>query len=393
MKREELRDGRKDGLEPLEALDVRSTRTFAEMLEAMSKTAFGGRNLGEAFHVLRAMADDPDCTIVLTISGAMTVAKMGKVVCEMIAGGLAHIVVCTGALMAHGLTEAIGLTHYKHDPAISDRELYEKGYNRVYDTLEMEANLCEAERVVSAVLAGFDWSRPTCSREVTRAIGRHLVEQGQMPSILGCAFQKGVPVYVPAMTDSELGLDLSTFILSKAKTASHEPRAASRERGRRSGGSALGARSSWLDTFFQEVPNYNPYLDLHDYAQRALRAKRLGIFTVGGGVPRNWAQQVAPFIEIVNMRVGTALPVPRFRYGVRLCPEPAHWGGLSGCTYSEGVSWGKFVSPEEGGRYAEVHCDATIAWPLLVRAVCEARSMAPDSGKVLRRRSSERSVL
>jgi deoxyhypusine synthase len=362
MRREELHDGRKDGLEPLEALDVRSTRTFAEMLEAMSKTAFGGRNLGEAFHVLRAMADDAGCTIVLTISGAMTVAKMGKVVCEMITGGLAHIVVCTGALMAHGLTEAIGLTHYKHDPAVSDRELYEKGYNRVYDTLEMEANLCEAERVVSAVLAGFDWSRPTCSSEVTRAIGRHLAEQGQMPSILGCAYQKGVPVYVPAMTDSELGLDLATNILGKAPLKIVEALKTVQD-----------DQAPSLDAFFAGVPNYNPYLDLHDYARRALRAKRLGIFTVGGGVPRNWAQQVAPFVEIINMRVGTALPVPRFRYGVRLCPEPVHWGGLSGCTYSEGVSWGKFVSPEEGGRYAEVHCDATIAWPLLVRAVCEAR--------------------
>ena len=53
----------------------------------------------------------------------------------------------------------------------------------------------------------------------------------------------------------------------------------------------------------------------------------------------------------------------RFRYGVRICPEPVHWGGLSGCTYTEGVSWGKFLSREEGGQYAEVHCDATIAWP------------------------------
>jgi deoxyhypusine synthase len=56
---------------------------------------------------------------------------------------------------------------------------------------------------------------------------------------------------------------------------------------------------------------------------------------------------------------------------VRLCPEPAHWGGLSGCTFKEGVSWGKFVSPEDGGRYAEVLCDATIAWPVLLKAVIQ----------------------
>ena len=126
-------------------------------------------------------------------------------------------------------------------------------------------------------------------------------------------------------------------------------------------------------SFFASVPSYNPFLDLHDYTRRILAAKRLGIFTVGGGVPRNWAQQAGPFVETLNMRLGTELPVPRFQYAVRLCPEPDHWGGLSGCTYAEGVSWGKFVAREEGGRFAEVHCDATIAWPLLVRAMIEER--------------------
>jgi deoxyhypusine synthase len=78
-------------------------------------------------------------------------------------------------------------------------------------------------------------------------------------------------------------------------------------------------------------------------------------------------------VDIINMRLGTELRPPRFRYGVRICPEPVHWGGLSGCTYSEGVSWGKFVSRDQGGRFAEVHCDATIAWPLLLRGVLESR--------------------
>jgi deoxyhypusine synthase len=132
-------------------------------------------------------------------------------------------------------------------------------------------------------------------------------------------------------------------------------------------------QESDLEKFFAPVPSYNPFLDLHNYARRILKAKRLGIFTIGGGVPRNWAQQVGPFVETINMRLGANLPVPRFSYGVRICPEPVHWGGLSGCTYSEGVSWGKFISREEGGRFAEVHCDATIAWPLLIRSIIESR--------------------
>jgi deoxyhypusine synthase len=298
------------------------------------------------------MADDPDCTRVLTISGAMSVAKMGLVVCQMIEAGLVDIIVSTGAIMAHGLSEAIGCVHYKHDPKVSDKQLYEWGYNRVYDTLEMESNLWDAQQVVSQVLEGIDWSQPTCSSQLNRAIGKMLHDQGQMPSLLGTAFRHDVPVFVPAFTDSELGLDVATFFLAKKHSPDRPPS---------------------LEELCASVPPFNPFLDLYDYAQRIQRAKQVGIFTIGGGVPRNWAQQVGPFHDIINMRLGSQFPVPRFRYGVRICPEPAHWGGLSGCTYTEGVSWGKFLSREEGGRYAEVHCDATIAWPLLVRALLEVR--------------------
>jgi deoxyhypusine synthase len=347
-----LHDGREDGLEPLEALDVGAAGSFADMLQRMSKTAFGGRALGEAHQVLSAMVEDPDCTIVLTVSGAMTIAKMELVLCEMIENGLAHIIISTGALMAHGLSSAIGGVHYKHDPSIPDRQLYQWGYNRVYDTLEMEANLCDTERVMSQALEGFDWSQPACSHRINRAVGKLLVEQGQMPSVLGCACERDVPVYVPAFTDSELGLDVATFALARSGAA---------------------GRTGDLGAFFTSAPSFNPFLDLYDYARRIFSAKRIGIFTVGGGVPRNWAQQVGPFADIINMRLGTDLDVPRFRYGVRLCPEPDHWGGLSGCTYTEGVSWGKFMSREEGGRFAEVPCDATIAWPLLVKAALERR--------------------
>ena len=357
----DFHDGRRDGLEPLESLDVRRAEGFADMLAGMSKTAFGGRELGEAFEVFSRMAEDPECTIVLTVSGAMTVGKMGRVPSEMIDAGLADLVVTTGANLAHGLSEAVGGVHYKHDPEVSDRQLYEWGYNRVYDTVEMESNLSQADQTVGEVLTGLDPSRPVGSWQLNRQIGRRLAEGGQMPSVLGCAYRRGVPVYVPAFTDSELGLSVAVRCLAQSAREGDEPDA---------------------ESLFSEVPAFNPFLDLYDYTRRVLAAKRLGIFTVGGGVPRNWAQQAGPFVDVVNMRLGTSLPEPRFRYGVRICPEPVHWGGLSGCTYSEGVSWGKFLSPAEGGRYAEVHCDATIGWPLLVRAVLESRGELPAQGAV-----------
>ena len=356
MKRE-MHDGRTDGLEGLEAIDVRSAESFADMLQQMSKTAFGGRELGQAYHVFREMAEDPSCTIIVTVSGAMTIAKMGRVLCEMIESGLAHVVISTGAILAHGLSEAVGGVHYKHDPSTPDSVLYKQGYNRVYDTLEMELNLTALEQLMNEVIKDLDWSRPTSSFEINQAMGRRLLEKGHMPSILGCAYERGVPVYVPAFTDSEVGLDLATHFLSKNYEEEKK-----------------------FDTFFSNPPPFNPFLDLYDFARRVCKAETLGIFTIGGGVPRNWGQQVGPFIDIINMRLGLGLTSARIKYGVRICPEPVHWGGLSGCTYSEGVSWGKFLSPEEGGRFAEVHCDATIAWPLLVRAVLEERKDSHTNG-------------
>ena len=97
--------------------------------------------------------------------------------------------------------------------------------------------------------------------------------------------------------------------------------------------------------------------------RRCCKQNRLGIFTIGGGVPRNWAQQFGPFIELRHRRGGEDLPLKRYHYGVRICPEPVNWGGLSGCTYSEAVSWGKFVPTEEGGKFGEVFagCDRGLA--------------------------------
>jgi len=313
----------------------------------MGKTAFGGRSLGEAAEVLAAMVQDPEVTIIGTFSGAMSVAKMGLLLCDMIDRGWLNVVITTGALVAHGFVENLGRAHYKYPQHRSDRELYSQGYNRIYDTLEMEANLDYAEEVVREVLEKLDHEEVWASASLCRELGRHLAAQTDQPGLLRNAFLKGVPVFIPAFTDSELGLDLAVYMVRRATEA---------------GGKLPQALTSLSLKF-------NPFLDLGNYAQKVLQAKKLGIFTVGGGVPRNWAQQVAPYLELLHGRLGLDIPEVKYQYGVRLCPEPVHWGGLSGSTYREGISWGKFMAPEDGGRYAEVLCDATISWPLLMKAV------------------------
>jgi len=333
-------DGHQDGLRPLHSLDLGATGSVDALVRGMGGTSFGGRSLGAAADVLEAMVRDEQCHVVLTLSGAMTIAKQGLVICEMIDRGWVQAVVSTGALMAHGLVESLGMQHFAHDPSVPDDVLFERGYNRVYDTIELEQNLDDTQLIVAQVLDGLPTDRPTCSHEINAALGKYLTRfPGRGP--LKSAYEKGVPVYVPAFTDSEMGLDVATN--------NH----ARRLRG-------------------DKPISYDPFLDLDHFHRTFTAATSHGIFTIGGGVPRNWAQQIAPYIDILSKRVPAMARDPlRYRYAVRICPEPVHWGGLSGCDYSESVSWGKIVPAAEGGRWAEVKCDATVAWPLVVRAVME----------------------
>ncbi len=355
MKRQSLHDGSEDRLTPLESLELEQVSSCADLVRAMSKTAFGGRQLGRALDVVLAMYRDSGCRVVLTVSGAMTVAKQGTIICDMIDRGLVHAVVATGALIAHGLTESIGRVHYEYSPAMSDEQLFAQGYNRIYDTLEMEANLNDVELLMRDVL---DHHQPSdgmwSSAQLCRAIGAQLAVRDEGRGILRSAYEHGVPVFIPALTDSEIGLDMSIWAMR---------RTADKLRRRN--------EKPTLEKLLPATPQYNPFRDLQEYAAWVRQVERLGIFTVGGGVPRNWAQQIAPYFDILLDRLGVEESVPRFQYGVRICPEPVHWGGLSGCTYSEGISWGKFAPASEGGMFAEVLADATVAWPLLMKAVFE----------------------
>src|SRR5580693_3980125 len=196
-----------DRLIPLEPLDLGKVKSIDDLVRAMSRTAFTGRQLGEAADVLEAMARDQECFVVMTLAGAMTVAKQGLVIAELIDRGSVNAIVSTGARMAHGLVEATGRAHFRHNPELSDEELYEAGYNRVYDTLEPEQNLDDVERVMHAVFSAWDPDEVMCSYKLNRAIGAHLAKRGNERGILKSAYDKNVPVFVPAFTDSELGLD------------------------------------------------------------------------------------------------------------------------------------------------------------------------------------------
>jgi deoxyhypusine synthase len=284
---------------------------------------------------LADMTTDPECVVFLTLSGAMTIAKMAFVICDMIDLGMVQAISSTGALMAHGLIEGVGLRHYKHNPAHTDIFLAEQKLNRVTDTLEPEENFTHIEHIVDEVLWTFDSSKPIAPSDFHNAVGKHIAERyPNERGILKSAYQHNVPVLCPAFVDSEIGNDVYVH----------------NERRRKRG---LPPLIVW------------PELDSGLLIRLITESPRAGIFSIGGGVPRNNTQNVAPLIEIANERLGLDLPTRMFTYGCRIAPDAMHTGNLSGCTYSENGSWRKMDL--EHGKFAEIRADATQVWPFIVR--------------------------
>jgi deoxyhypusine synthase len=291
-----------------EPLDLTRVRSIDGLVRAMAKTAFTGRQLGEAADVLEAMARDKECFVVMTLAGTTTVAKQGLIVTELIDRGIVNAIVSTGALLV--------------------------------DRLDTETGM--VEEAMSQVLEDWGQAEVMCSYKLNHAVGAYLAKHAKEErGILKSAYEKGVPVFVPAFTDSELGLDVALNNRMRESTGRHKIR-------------------------------FDPFEDLEHFAATLLRQTRLGIFTVGGGVPHNWSQQFGPFIELRHRRMNENVPLKRYHYGVQICPEPVH---------SEANSQGKFVPPDEGGKFGEVFVDATVGLPIIVAAVLERLGKASPKKK------------
>jgi deoxyhypusine synthase len=311
------------------------------LVSGLSKYGGLAAEVAKGAKALEAMMSDKNCIRFLTITGAMTVGKMDLIICDMIEQGLIQAISSTGALMAHGLVSSIGLKHYKYDPKYNDTELARRKLNRVTDTLEPETNLDTVEEVIGKVIEKIDGKEPLSPIVLNELIGKYLADHyPRERGILKSAYLHGVPVFVPAFVDSELGNDIYIHNMKR------------RRRGKK--------------PILMDLER-----DSKELIKLVTGAKRFGIFSIGGGVPRNNVQNVAPLIEIINERLGPTFPNRRFMYGVRICPDKPHFGHLSGCTYSENESWRK---ADKNGIYAEMLADATQVWPFLIKYIMERRS-------------------
>jgi deoxyhypusine synthase len=319
---------------PTNPIEVKKGADVADILRRMEKVSFQGRNLATAFRVWEKMLSG-ETTIFFGLAGAMVPAGMRRVISFLITNRFIDCLVSTGANLFHDIHETLGWYHYLGSPKVDDEFLHEQGIDRIYDTFARENEFVATDEEIGQFSAGLAQGKPITSREYFSRLGEHLVKNGKEKGIVSSAYSAGVPIYCPAIGDSSIGIRLALNRLQKK-----------------------------LDIVFDVIK------DVMETAEIAKNSRKTGVIYIGGGTPKNFIQQT----EITANYMGGG-PSPGHRYAVQIVADPPHWGGLSGCSFSEAVSWGKIARDAD---HVSVLCDATIALPLIAHALASAH---PDNKK------------
>lgn len=323
---------------PVGHLDLNGIENLYDLVQAFQHTSFQSRNVFKCFEVFQKMLGDPKCIIFLGLSGAMIPGGMRKVICQMIQMRLIDVLVSTGANIFHDLFESFGYRHYVGSDEGDDDALRRQRIVRVYDALMDDHEINQVIYHLSKVPKELK-ERIVSSRQYLEVLGNRLKDEG---SFLRAASQCGVPVFVPALSDSSIGIGL-TFLHARKKASSDR-------------------------LIIDQIR------DSYEIAQLKRMAPCTGAIYVGGGVPKNYIQQLGPVSELLFRKESG------HKYAFQVTTDDPKWGGLSGCTFEEAKSWGKI---EKSSSYAAVYMDATIALPLLVGAILQ-------EGKVSRKRKKRR---
>jgi deoxyhypusine synthase len=312
--------------QPIRHLDLRKTQSLFDLVQAFQHTSFQSRNIYKCFEVFRKMLSDSTCVIFLGLSGAMIPGGMRRVICDMVEMNLVDVIVSTGANIFHDIFESFGYRHYVGSEEGDDDALRRHRIVRVYDALMDDHEINRVIRFLSKVPKELE-EKVVSSRRYLEVLGGYIEDEG---SILKTASERGVPIFVPALSDSSIGIGL-TFLHVRKKASSD--------------GLVI-----------------DQIRDSYEIAQLKKMAPITGAIYIGGGVPKNYIQQLGPVSELLFKEESG------HRYALQITTDDPKWGGLSGCTFEEAKSWGKI---EKGSTYAAVYIDATIALPLLVGAVLQ----------------------
>jgi deoxyhypusine synthase len=317
------------GFDPSKITDVESA------VSALKNVGCEGHNLANALDVLSKMATEQDCMRVLALSGAMVPAGMEELLCQLVERKIITALVSTGANLSHSMINQIGgdnhgQAHYLGTPDADDLDLFKHDICRIYDTYVEAEQFAYADHVLYKLL-----------REEYPDTNYIIMKPSEFFALLGkiiktrciytVALQNNVPIFCGATSDSELGLDIMKF------------------------------RDMYDFTIVLDEVG-----DIGKFARMLGEHKLHGTIVIGGGVPRNWAQQAFPYLENLELEtVGKSSSIG-YDFSVRFTTAGPDDGGCSGCTITENISWGKY---HDGSLHQTVYGDATITFPLIVTAL------------------------
>jgi len=306
----------------VEHIDI-ATFDAVPILEQYAKTAFQAKNLARAAHIYDTMLADKNCAVILCLAGSLFSAGLKKIVHTMVENNMVDAIVSTGAIIVdQDFFEALGFRHYQGSPLADDSELVNLGIDRIYDTYIDEDELRICDNTIKDIADSMN-PEPHSSREFIKAMGKYLVTKGKgKDSVVRSAYEKGVPIFVPAFSDSSAGFGL--------------------------------VYHQWEEESSPRV-TIDSVKDFLELTKVKIASKDTGLLMIGGGVPKNFAQDITVAADVIGKKVHM------HKYAVQITVADERDGGLSGSTLKEAHSWGKV----DKGSEQLVFSEATVAFPLL----------------------------
>ncbi len=327
----------------VKSIEVHNPKTISQLLSEMSLTGFQGRKLGEVVDVWEEMLKEKDLTILMGYAGSLSTTGQWKIINWTIEKRFIDILVPTGANISEDIVDAMGYGYYMGDHRADDKKLLESDYNRYYDVYGSEKEYLEMIEMLADFIVGLKDSYPYTTREFLYLCGKWLAKK-KINSIVATAAENKVPIYCPAITDSPYG------------------------------DAALVAKERGFNLSLDTAKDFMEFMGL------ANEIKQTGAIYIGGGVPKDFIQLLTvssplqyrdlklPNRKVYSLHEATGEHYYPHKYAIQITTDSPQWGGLSGCTFEEAVSWGKI---DARGHYVQCYCDATIALPLVTHALNE----------------------
>ena len=308
--------------ETIEHIDIKSFDS-TPIINSMRKMSFTSRDTAAATDILQRMINDKECTIWLTLAGSTSAGGCMQVYVDMIKNNMIDAVVATGAAIVDmDFFEALGFKHYRGTPMVNDKDLRANYIDRIYDTFIDEEELQVCDETTKIIADGLE-PRPYSSREFIREMGRYLTKHAKKKdSLVQTAFEHNVPIFCPAFSDSSAGFGL--------------------------------VKHQWENP--EKHMSIDSVKDFLELTKIKMAAGTSGLFMIGGGVPKNFAQDTVVCAEILGK------DVPMHKYAVQITVADVRDGACSSSTLKEAASWGKVDTVFEQMVYAE----ATSVLPLIV---------------------------